>query len=73
MTPKRPLIESKRTFFLKNRHILTTKRDSRESRLTQKTTFFRVSLVAHAYSTIIRVPPPPGRIGALTVILVQLQ
>ena len=40
MTPKRPLIESKRTLFLKNRHILTPKRDSRESRLASKTTLF---------------------------------
>ena len=29
MTPKRPLVESKRTLFLKNRHILTPKRESR--------------------------------------------
>ena len=29
MTPKRLLIESKRTPFLKNRHILTANRDSR--------------------------------------------
>ena len=37
MTPKRPLIESKRTPFLKNKHILTPNHDSRESRLASKT------------------------------------
>ena len=39
MTPKRPLIEFKRTLFLKNMHILTPN---------------RVSLVAHVYNTYIR-------------------
>ena len=51
-------------FFLEKSHILTPNRDSQESHLA-KSTFFRVSLVAHVYSTSIfsphlsiQVPPP---------------
>ena len=59
MTPKRPLIESKRTLFLKNRHILTPKHDSLESHLASKNIpfFAFLNLVVHVYSTKIRVAP----------------
>ena len=58
ITPKRPLIESKKDPFLQNSHILTPNRDSRESRPASKNNpFFRVSLVAHVYNAINRVPP----------------
>ena len=56
MTPNRPLTESKRTLFLRNRQILTPNRDSRKSCLASKNNpFFRVSMVAHVYNTIIQV------------------
>ena len=61
MTPKRPLIESKRTLFLKNRHILTPKRDLRESHLALKNNPFFPFLWSrrnHVYNTIIQVAPP---------------
>ena len=65
MTPNRPLTESKRTLFLRNRQILTPNRDSRELRLASKTTlslrFYGRACVQHYYSS---APPPPGaRIG----------
>ena len=47
MTPKRPLTESKTTLFLRNRHILTPKR---ELRLAQKTTLFCVFLWSRMYT-----------------------
>ena len=46
--------------FLKNKRILTPKRDSHESHLAStKQPFFHISLVAQVYNTIIRVPPSP--------------
>ena len=61
MTPKHPLIELKRTLFLKNRQILTPNCDLRESRFVYKKTlfFFAFSGCAcaqHYYSS----APPPG-------------
>ena len=57
-TPKCSLIESIRTLFLQNRHILTPNRDSHELLLASKNNpFFRISLVAHV---IIQVAPGEG-------------
>ena len=59
MTPKRPLMESKRTLFLEKQHILTQLRFTRIAFSLKKQPFLRVSLVAHVYNNIIRAPPPP--------------
>ena len=58
MPPNCPLIESKRTLFLKNRHMLTPYHHLRELHLTSKSNLFlHISLVAHVRNTIIRVAP----------------
>ena len=59
MTPKCPLIEFKRTNFLKNRHNLTPNRDSHKSRLAlkkkKKTLFSHFS--GHAYTLLFECLP----------------
>ena len=60
MTPKRPLIESKQTLFLKNRHILTPTRDLHDLHLPSKNnpfSCFSGPACVHVYNTMIWVPP----------------
>ena len=59
MTSKCPLIVSKRTLFLENKHILTPNRDLRESRLASKTTPFFAFLWSRMCTTLIFKCHPP--------------